>query len=167
MRLRLRLSLTPVVVLLAMTLTMACGGGADVESTSSAPVTATTDVAPPAPASTETPAPTPTPQARSDPADPVSVSEFDRASESEKNAMFESGRILKCRVGLTLPRDSFCIDAGAASLSDISFLVAHLPSGDGLVLQGGARMQVGATAQLGWITYEMRGSERVITHLDP
>ena len=96
----------------------------------------------------------------------VSVSEFNAASSSERDAMFEAGRFLRCRVGLELPRDSFCIDAGATSLSTVSFLVAHLPDGPALILQGGARFQAGGTIQLGWITFEPRGDVRVITHLD-
>jgi len=101
------------------------------------------------------------------PAAAVSLSEFDAATGPEREAMFAQGRIARCEVGLVLPRDGFCIDAEATSLSDIAFLVAHLPDGDGLVLQGGARIQVGGTAELGWITYERLGSDRVITHLDP
>lgn len=80
--------------------------------------------------------------------------------------MFYNGRILRCRVGLVLPRDSLCIDPEATTLSDVSFLVAHLPNGDGLVLQGGLRMQVGEDIRAGWITLEKRGTDRVITHLD-
>jgi len=81
--------------------------------------------------------------------------------------MFETGRILRCREGLALPRDSFCIDAEATSLAGISFLVAHLSDGDGLVLQGGVRMQAGEAVKAGWITFEKLGTDRVITHLDP
>jgi len=80
--------------------------------------------------------------------------------------MIRSGQILRCRVELVLPPDSFCIDPEATSLSDISFLVAHLPNGDGLVLQGGIRMQAGEAIRAGWITFERRGADRVITHLD-
>ena len=49
--------------------------------------------------------------------------------------MFETGQVLRCREGLSLPPDSFCVDTEATSLADTSFLVAHLPDGDGLVLQ--------------------------------
>ncbi len=99
--------------------------------------------------------------------DPVSLSEFNDASSSERETMLADGRIHRCRAGLALPLDSFCIDESATSLSSIRFLVGHLPEGDGLVLQGSARFQVGENAQLGWITYEKEGSDRVITHLEP
>ncbi len=98
--------------------------------------------------------------------DPVSASEFDDASSSERDEMFEGGRILRCREGLALPRDGFCVDVQAASLSDLSYLVAHLSDGDGLILQGGGRFQSGGATRLGWITYEKVGTDRVITHLD-
>ena len=108
--------------------------------------------------------PTPTPTST---VDPVSLSEFDDASSSEREAMFAEGRFQRCREGLVLPPDSFCINEGATSLRDIRFLVAHLPDGDGLILQGSARFQAGETAQLGWITYVKEGVDRVITHLEP
>ncbi len=98
--------------------------------------------------------------------DVVSLSEFDAAPEWEREIMFSQNRIARCEEGLVLPRDSFCIDDRASSLGDVAFLVAHLPYGDGLILQGGSRIQVGGTAQLGWITYEREGSDRVITHLE-
>ncbi len=97
---------------------------------------------------------------------PVSATEFDDASSSERDEMFEGGRILRCREGLALPRDGFCVDGQAASLSDLSYLVAHLSDGDGLILQGGGRFQSGGATRLGWITYEKVGTDRVITHLD-
>ena len=106
-------------------------------------------------------------QARNGPAtNSVSLSEFDGASESGKESMFEEGRILECRVGLALPRDSFCLNEGASSLSGASFLVAHLPDGSGLVLRGRSKMQAGGDLQLGWISYEQKGADRVITYLE-
>ncbi len=99
-------------------------------------------------------------------ADAVSLSEFDAAAEWEREIMFSQLQIARCEVGLVLPRDGFCIDDQASSLEDVAFLVAHLPDGDGLILQGGGRFQAGGAVQLGWITFEREGADWVITHLE-
>ena len=82
--------------------------------------------------------------------------------------MHESGQIVACYEGLALPRDSFCLSEGFrftpdySELLDTKFLVAHLPEGDALVLQGNTTSRAGGDITLGWITFE----NRVITHLD-
>ena len=56
--------------------------------------------------------------------------------------MHEGGEIVACYEGLALPRDSFCLSEGFrftpdySEILDTKFLVAHLPDGDALVLQG-------------------------------
>ena len=88
--------------------------------------------------------------------------------------MHTDGEVVACYEGITLPLDSFRLDedyrfsADYSQVLDASFMVIHLADGDGLVLQGGSRFQVGGSQiQLGWITYEKVGADRVITHLDP
>ena len=82
--------------------------------------------------------------------------------------MHESGQIVACYEGLALPRDSFCLSEGFrftpdySELLDTKFLVAHLPDGDALVLQGNTTSRAGGDITLGWITFE----NRVITHLE-
>ena len=109
----------------------------------------------------------------SPPPEPGKFSDFNGASADELRSMHAAGQIVACREGLRLPLDSFCLDENFRFSSDYSelldtrFLVAHLPDGDGLVLQGRSQFRSGGSIQLGWITLEKSGSERVITHLDP
>ena len=130
--------------------------------TSAPSPTATSTSIPNPPTATPVPEPTTAPTA-----DPVSVTEYDAASKPERDAMFDEGRILKCYEGLSLPVDSFCVDPSGASLDELLYLVAHLPDGAGLVLQGNRTMRAGQNVELGWLTYELQGDFRVITHLDP
>ena len=95
-------------------------------------------------------------------------SEFDGASAATWRRMHEGGQILACFEGLALPRDGFCLSEGFRFTSDYSqildaeFLVAHLPDGDALILQGNTTSRAGGDIRLGWITFE----DRVITHLE-
>jgi len=77
--------------------------------------------------------------------------------------MFEAGRIAKCRVGLVLPRDGFCIDPDADSIDPsnrVRFLVAHLSDGSGLVMgeawvvdrSSGTITLIGTNVEFGWIS---------------
>ena len=82
--------------------------------------------------------------------------------------MHEDGQVASCYEGLALPRDSFCLSEGFrftsdySEILDVKFLVAHLPDGDALVLQGNSTFKAVGSIRLGWITFE----DRVITHLD-
>ncbi len=118
------------------------------------------------PVTTATPEPTSTPTATQ--ARPGKFSEFNGAGAATWRRMHEGGQIVACYEGLALPRDSFCLSEGFRFTSDYSeilgakFLVAHLPDGDALVLQGSTTSRAGGDIRLGWITFE----NRVITHLD-
>ena len=118
------------------------------------------------PAATPTPEPTAAPTAT--PVGPGKFSEFNGAGAAVWQRMHESGQIVACYEGLALPRDSFCLSEGFRFTSDYSeildtkFLVAHLPDGDALVLQGSTTSRAGGDIRLGWITFE----DRVITHLE-
>ena len=107
------------------------------------------------------------------PLEPGKFSEFNGASADKWRSMHANGQIVACREGLRLPLDSFCLDENFRFSSDYSevldtrFLVAHLPDGKGLVLQGSSQFRAGGNIELGWITLEKIGSDRVITHLDP
>ena len=120
------------------------------------------------PTSTATPRPEPTPTTTATPIRPGKFSEFNGASAATWRRMHEGGQIISCYEGLALPRDSFCLSEGFRFTSDYSeilgakFLVAHLPDGDALVLQGNSTFRSGGDIRLGWITFE----DRVITHLD-
>ena len=125
--------------------------------------------------------------------EPVSITEFNRASLSTRLSMFEEGRIAKCQVGLVLPRDGFCIDPDAESIrppNTVRFLAAHLSDGSGLVMgeawvfgrSPGTITLIGTNVEFGWIsgsvyqsrsevdlgsiTAEKQGVDWVITHLD-
>ena len=104
--------------------------------------------------------------------DPVSLiwvtpAEFNGAGAATWRRMYQSGQIVACYEGLALPRDSFCLSEGFrfppeySEILDTKLLVAHLPDGDALVLQGNIMSRAGGDIQLGWITFE----NRVITHL--
>ena len=152
-------------------------------NTGSSAATSTTE-----PIATPTSEPTPTPVQ-----EPVSITEFNRASLSTRLSMFEEGRIAKCRVGLVLPRDGFCIDPDADSIrppNTVRFLAAHLSDGSGLVMgeawvfgrSPGTITLIGTNVEFGWIsgsvyqsrsevdlgsiTAEKQGVDWVITHLD-
>ena len=118
------------------------------------------------PVTTATPEPTSTPTATQ--ARPGKFSEFNGAGAATWRRMHEGGQVIACYEGLALPRDSFCLSEGFRFTSDYSeilgakFLVAHLPDGDALVLQGNTTHRAGGDIRLGWITFE----DRVITHLD-
>ncbi len=118
------------------------------------------------PVTTATPEPTSTPTATQ--ARPGKFSEFNGASAATWRRMHEGGQIVACYEGLAMPRDSFCLSEGFRFTSDYSeilgakFLVAHLPDGDALVLQGNTTSRAGGDIRLGWIAFE----NRVITHLD-
>ena len=139
---------------------------ADVESPTPIPTAAPQPAATPRPTATPTPEPTPTPKPT--PVRPGKFSEFDGAGAATWRRMHEGGQIVACYEGLALPRDSFCLSEGFRFTSDYSeildtkFLVAHLPDGDALVLQGNTKSRAGGDIRLGWITFE----NRVITHLD-
>ena len=141
------------------------------EPTSTPTATPTLTLAPtatptPVPTATPTPVPTATPTATQ--ARPGKFSEFNGAGAATWRRMHEGGQIVACYGGLALPRDSFCLSEGFRFTSDYSeilgakFLVAHLPDGDALVLQGNTTFRAGGDIRLGWITFE----NRVITHLD-
>ena len=120
----------------------------------------------PTPTATPTATATPTPTATQ--ARPGKFSEFNGAGAATWRRMHEGGQVIACYEGLALPRDSFCLSEGFRFTSDYSeilganFLVAHLPDGDALVLQGNTTSRAGGDIRLGWITFE----NRVITHLD-
>ena len=128
------------------------------------------------PGATVTPTPTPEPTAAptatsrptATPVRPGKFSEFNGAGAAAWRRMHEGGQIVACYEGLALPRDSFCLSEGFrfspdfSELLDTKFLVAHLPDGDALVLQGNTTSRSGGDIFLGWITFE----NRVITHLD-
>ena len=109
------------------------------------------------------------------PPEPGKFSDFNEGWDNADiwRSMDANGEIVACREGLRLPRDSFCLDenfhfsSDYSQLLDTRFLVAHLPDGDGLVLQGRSQFRAGRGLQLGWITLEKIGSEFVITHLNP
>ena len=95
--------------------------------------------------------------------EPVSITEFNRASLSTRLSMFEEGRIAKCQVGLVLPRDGFCIDPDAESIrppNTVRFLAAHLSDGSGLVMgeawvfgrSPGTITLIGTNVEFGWIS---------------
>ena len=120
----------------------------------------------PIPTAAATPEPTPTPTAT--PVRPGRYSEFNGAGAATWRRMHEGGQIVACYEGLALPRDSFCLSEGFrftpdfSEIPDAKFLVAHLPDGDALVLQGNTTSRAGGDIRLGWITFE----NRVITHLE-
>ena len=120
----------------------------------------------PIPTAAATPEPTSTPTAT--PVRPGKFSEFDGAGAATWRRMHEGGQIVACYEGLALPRDSFCLSEGFrftpdySEILDTKFLVAHLPDGDALVLQGNTTSRAGGDIRLGWITFE----DRVITHLE-
>ena len=122
----------------------------------------------PTPIPTATPTPEPTAAPTATPVRPGKFSEFNGAGATTWRRMHEGGQIVACYEGLALPRDSFCLSEGFRFTSDYSeildtkFLVAHLPDGDALVLQGSTTSRAGGDIRLGWITFENRG----ITHLD-
>ncbi len=95
--------------------------------------------------------------------EPVSITEFNRASLLTRLSMFEEGRIAKCQVGLVLPRDGFCIDPDAESIrppNTVRFLAAHLSDGSGLVMgeawvfgrSPGTITLIGTNVEFGWIS---------------
>ena len=120
----------------------------------------------PSPTFTATPEPTSRPTAT--PVRPGKFSEFNGAGAAAWQRMHESGQIVACYEGLALPRDRFCLSEGFrfsadySEILDAKFLVAHLPDGDALVLQGNTTSRAGGDIRLGWIIYE----DRVITHLE-
>ena len=120
----------------------------------------------PRPTATPTPEPTTAPTAT--PVRPGRFSEFNGAGAAVWQRMHESGQIVAGYEGLALPRDSFCLSEGFrftpdySEILDTKFLVAHLPDGDALVLQGNTTSRSGGDIKLGWITFE----NRVITHLE-
>ena len=124
--------------------------------------------APTTPRPTATPTPEPTAAPTATPVRPGRFSEFNGAGAAVWQRMHESGQIVACYEGLALPRDSFCLSEGFrftpdySELLDTKFLVAHLPDGDALVLQGNTTSRAGGDITLGWITFE----NRVITHLE-
>ena len=130
-------------------------------------------------AETTTPtAPDTTTTAQADPTTTASVrpgkfSDFNGADAATWQQMHADGQVVACHEGIVLPLDSFCLDENYRFTADYSqvlgasFVVIHLPDGDGLVLQGNARFRAGASIQLGWITFEKIGADRVITHLEP
>ena len=121
----------------------------------------------PTPIPTPTPTPEPTAAPTATPVRPGKFSEFNGAGAATWRRMYEGGQIVACYEGLALPRDSFCLSEGFrftpdySEILDTEFLVAHLPDGDALVLQGSTTYR-GGDIRLGWITFE----NRVITHLN-
>ena len=91
-----------------------------------------------------------------------SFSEFVEAWNND-NDLFEElkARATRLCAGLEFPRDTFAIN------DEFTILVAHIPEGDGLVIQGRIRHQTGGRLQLGWLTLENRGDLRVLTHYAP
>ena len=122
----------------------------------------------PTPEPTATPTPEPTAAPTATPVRPGKYSEFNGAVAATWRRMHEGGEIVACYEGLALPRDSFCLSEGFrftpdySEILDTKFLVAHLPEGDALVLQGNTTSRSGGDIKLGWITFE----NRVITHLE-
>ena len=122
----------------------------------------------PTPNPTATPTPEPTAAPTATPVRPGKFSEFSGAGAAVWQRMHQSGHIVACYEGLALPRDSFCLSEGFrftpdySELLDTKFLVAHLPDGDALVLQGNTTSRAGGDIRRGWITFE----NRVITHLE-
>lgn len=105
---------------------------------------------------------------------PGKFSDFNGADAATWQQMHADGEVVACYEGLALPLDGFCLDenfrfsADYSQVLDVSFMVIHLPDGDGVVLQGSATFRAGgASIELGWITLEKIGANRVITHLEP
>ena len=135
-------------------------------TTTTAPDTTTTGAAT---TTTTTGAPTTTAAAGR----PGKFSDFNGADAATWRQMHADGEVVACHEGIALPLDSFCLDenfrfsADYSQVLDVSFMVIHLPDGDGVVLQGSATFRAGDSVQLGWITFEKIGADRVITHLEP
>jgi len=104
---------------------------------------------------------------------PGRFSDFNGADAATWRQMHADGEVVSCYEGIALPLDSFCLDgsfrfsADYSQVLDVSFMVIHLPDGDGVVLQGSTTFRAGGSVQLGWITFEKIGANRVITHLEP
>ncbi|MDE0370071.1 MAG: glycine betaine/L-proline ABC transporter substrate-binding protein ProX [bacterium] len=139
----------------------------DTTTTTSAATTTTTTSA--ATTTTTTRVPTTTVA----PGRPGKFSDFNGADAATWQQMHADGEVVACYEGIALPLDSFCLDenfrfsADYSQVLDVSFMVIHLPDGDGVVLQGSATFRAGGSVQLGWITFEKVGANRVITHLEP
>ena len=107
------------------------------------------------------------------PGRPGKFSDFNGADAATWQQMHADGEVVACYEGIALPLDSFCLDenfrfsADYSQVLDVSFMVIHLPDGDGVVLQGSTTFRAGGSVQLGWITFEKIGADRVITHLEP
>ena len=96
------------------------------------------------------------------PKDPA-YSDLLKAMEDGDDDLVEElfNRAKKLRAGLEFPRDTFAVN------EEHTILIAHTPEGNGLLLDGGGRIQAGLGMQLGWLTFSKRGAVWVLTHYDP
>lgn len=76
---------------------------------------------------------------------PGRFSDFNGADATTWLQMHAEGEVVACHEGIVLPLDSFCLDEGYrfspdySQVLNASFMVIHLPDGDGLVLQGNSQ----------------------------
>ena len=156
-------------------ITAATEAAADTTPVTTTPVTITPDTTTPDTTTPDTTTPdTTTPDTTTASSRPGRFSDFNGAGAATWQQMHADGEVVACHEGIVLPLDSFCLDEGYrfsadySQVLDASFMVIHLPDGDGIVLQGSATFRAGGDSiQLGWITFEKIGANRVITHLEP
>lgn len=95
---------------------------------------------------------------------PLSYSNYIRASEAGNDDLVNDllNRATELRTGLGFPKDTFAVDRKRG------ILVAHTADGWGVIERPGMGTKVaGSRILLGWISYEKRGNQWVLTHYMP